>query len=159
MAPSTSATSPSLSVAKAPMVSIPSLRRRSSATGPIPQSLRTGSAESNACSSARPMIRIPSGFASPEAILATCLPEPAPTDATNPVSASTRDRSASQNSSTSDTAAPTSSAGSPNASSKDSCSSTGTTDRTVAKTRRLAVPYTAPRGGRTTAPAPTSLRA
>lgn len=36
---------------------------------------------------------------------------------------------------------------------------TGTTPRTVSKTRRLATPYTTPRGGNTTAVTPISRRA
>ena len=83
---------------------------------------------------------MPSGLASSEAILAICLPDPAPTEATSPVCSCTRRRSRVQNCSTSSTPAPTSSAGSPKASSKDSCSSTGTMARTVSSTRRLATP-------------------
>ena len=45
------------------------------------------------------------------------------------------------------------------ASSKDSCSTTGTTPRMVSNTRRLATPYTTPRGGNTTAVTPISRRA
>ena len=45
--------------------------------------------------------RMPSGLARPEAILAICLPDPAPTEATSPVSARTLARSCSQNRSTS----------------------------------------------------------
>ena len=102
---------------------------------------------------------MPSGLASPEAILAICLPEPAPTDATRPVSSRTLARSRWQNSCTSSAVAPASSTGSPNASSNDNCSSTGTTLRTMSSTRRLATPYTTPRGGNTTAAAPTIRRA
>ncbi len=102
---------------------------------------------------------MPSGLARPDAILATCLPEPAPTEAIRPVSSRTRRRKASQNTSTSSADAPASWGGSPKPSSKDSCSTTGTTLRTVSKTRRLATPYTTPRGGNTTAVTPISRRA
>ena len=102
---------------------------------------------------------MPSGLANPEAILAICLPEPAPTEAISPVSSRTRCRNCAQNSSTSVSVAPANSAGSPNASSKESCSTTGNIARTVSKTRRLATLYTAPRGGSTTAVTPINRRA
>ena len=102
---------------------------------------------------------MPSGLARPDAILAICLPEPAPTEAISPVSSRTRRRNCAQNSSTSVSDALISSGGSPKASSKESCSTTGTTVRTVSNTRRLATLYTAPRGGSTTAVTPISRRA
>ena len=102
---------------------------------------------------------MPSGLAKPDAILAICLPEPAPTEATRPVSSRTRCLNSVQNCSTSVADAPASSGGSPNASSKESCSTTGTMARTVSKTRRLATPYTTPRGGNTTAVTPINRRA
>ena len=69
---------------------------------------------------------MPSGLARSEAILATCLPVPAPTEATSPVSSRTLDFKVRQNASTSSADAPASSAGSPKASSNESCSRTGT---------------------------------
>ena len=90
-----------LSAASAPTVSMPSRCSRSSATGPIPHSRRTGSPASSVRSSSRRTTRMPSGLASPDAILASCLPEPAPTEATRPVSARTLARRCSQNRSTS----------------------------------------------------------
>ncbi|BCI88830.1 hypothetical protein NIIDMKKI_40360 [Mycobacterium kansasii] len=87
------------------------------------------------------------------------MPEPAPTEATRPVSSRTRRRKASQNVATSSAVAAPRWGGSPKASSKDSCSTTGTRLRTVSNTRRLAIPYTTPRGGNTTAVTPISRRA
>ncbi|CNH58083.1 Uncharacterised protein [Mycobacterium tuberculosis] len=159
VAPRMLATSASVSAASWPMVSMPSRFSFSSATGPMPHSLRTGNPPSSARSSARGTTRMPSGLASPEAILAICLPEPAPTEAIRPVSSRTLRRRSSQNASTSRADAPASCDGSPKPSSKDSCSITGTTARMVSKTRRLATPYTTPRGGSTTAVTPTCRRA
>ncbi|SKT49612.1 Uncharacterised protein [Mycobacteroides abscessus subsp. abscessus] len=92
MPPKTEAASLVCRAANWPIVLIPNLFRRSSATGPIPHNLRTGSSSSSVRSSSGAMIRTPSGLANPEAILAICLPEPAPTDAVRPVSPSTRER-------------------------------------------------------------------
>ena len=139
-APRMLATSASVSAASCPTVSMPSRCNRSSATGPIPHSRRTGRPASNAASSSGRTTRRPSGLARSEAILAICLPEPAPTEATRPVRSRIRRRNSAQNVSTSAAEAPASSAGSPNASSKDNCSSTGTSSRTVPRTRRLATP-------------------
>ncbi len=140
VAPRMLAASASLSAASCPTVSMPKRFSFSSATGPIPQSLRTGSPPSSSCSSARLTTLTPSGLARPEAILAICLPEPAPTEAIKPVSSRTRRRNPSQNASTSWADAPASWIGSPKASSKDSCSRIGSTPRTVSNTRRLATP-------------------
>ena len=54
---------------------------------------------------------MPSGLASPEAILAICLPDPAPTEATSPVSSRTLARRSWQNASTRLPIAPASSGG------------------------------------------------
>ncbi|CFR98509.1 Uncharacterised protein [Mycobacterium tuberculosis] len=159
VAPRMLAASASLSAASCPIVSMPSRCSFSSATGPMPHSRRTGNPLRSACSSACRTTRMPSGLARPEAILAICLPEPAPTEAIRPVSSRTRRRNRSQNVSTSSATAPASWGGSANASSKESCSTTGTRPRTVSNTRRLAIPYTTPRGGNTTAVTPISLRA
>ena len=96
-----SAASASDSAAKAPMVSMPSRCSFSSATGPMPHSRRTGRPCSRTLSSSRRTTRTPSGLASPEAILAICFPDPAPTEATSPVSWRTLARSAWQKASTS----------------------------------------------------------
>ena len=153
------AASASDSAANAPMVSMPSRCSFSSATGPMPHSRRTGRPCSSTLSSSRRTTRMPSGLARPEAILAICFPDPAPTEATSPVSWRTLARKPWQNASTRSADVPASSGGSPKASSKESCSRTGTTLRTVSSTRRLATPYTTPRGGSTTAGAPTRRRA
>ena len=145
--------------ANCPTVSMPRRRNFSSATGPIPQSLRTGRLSSSGNSSSRRITRMPSGLAISEAIFAICLPDPAPTEVTRPVSSRTRSRNCAQNCSTSAAVAPARWGGSPNASSKDSCSSTGTIARTVSITRWLATPYTAPRGGSTTTADPINRRA
>ena len=69
--------------------------------GPTPHSIRTGSGARTSCWSAGSTTRRPSGFASSDAILASCLPEPAPTDAGRPVAVRTSARSAAANRSTS----------------------------------------------------------
>ena len=76
---------------------MPSRCSFSSATGPIPHSRRTGRPSSSTRSSSWRTTRMPSGLASPDAILAICLPDPAPTDATSPVTSRILARSASQN--------------------------------------------------------------
>ena len=134
------AASASDKAAKAPMVSMPSRCSFSSATGPMPHSRRTERPCSRTFSSSCRTTRTPSGLARPEAILAICFPDPAPTEATSPVSWRTLARRSWQKTSTCSGDAPASSGGSPKASSKDSCSRTGTTLRTVSSTRRLATP-------------------
>ncbi|SLH89178.1 Uncharacterised protein [Mycobacteroides abscessus subsp. abscessus] len=59
--PSSDTASDSGRAANAPTVSIPSVRSLPSATGPIPHSLRTGSAASSRCCSAGETTRMPSG--------------------------------------------------------------------------------------------------
>ena len=78
VAPRMLATSASVRAANWPIVSMPSRCSFSSATGPMPHSRRTGNPPSSDRSSARRTTRMPSGLASPDAILAICLPEPAP---------------------------------------------------------------------------------
>ena len=99
--PRTSVASRRSSAARAPTVRTPSRCSAVSATGPIPHSARTGSGASTCCSSSGATTRSPSGFASSDAILASCLPEPAPTDAGSPVRVRTAARRAVANSSTS----------------------------------------------------------
>jgi hypothetical protein len=111
--------------ASSPMVCTPSLRSPASATGPTPHSDRTDSGASTSCSRSGATTRSPSGFASSEAIFASCLPEPAPTEAGRPVAARTSARSRAPNRSTSAAGAPASAGGSRNASSIDTGSSTG----------------------------------
>ena len=118
-------TSRGSSAASAPTLRTPTRCSAASATGPIPQSARTGSGASTSRSSSGATTRSPSGFASSEAILASCLPEPAPTDAASPLRLRTAARSAVPNASTCAGGAPASSGGSRNASSSDTGSTTG----------------------------------
>ena len=73
--------------ASSPTVWTPARCSASSATGPTPHSMRTGSGARTSCWVTGSMTRRPSGFASSDAILASCLPEPAPTEAGSPVAA------------------------------------------------------------------------
>ena len=100
VAPRMLADSASVNAASCPTVSTPSRCSLSSATGPIPHSRRTGNPSRSARSSSGRITRTPSGLASPEAILAICFPEPAPTEATSPVCSRTRRRRCAQNSCT-----------------------------------------------------------
>ena len=139
------------SAARAPTVRTPSRCSAASATGPIPHSARTGSGASTCCSSSGATTRSPSGFASSDAILASCLPEPAPTDAGSPVRVRTAARRAVANSSTSVTDAPASAGGSRNASSSDTGSTTGAASASTAITCSDTAGRARPRGGSTTA--------
>ncbi|SKY35646.1 Uncharacterised protein [Mycobacteroides abscessus subsp. abscessus] len=145
--------------ARSPIVSIPRRANRSPETGPIPQSLRTGSAWRKSSCLLGGMTMTPSGLAIPEAIFAICLPLPTPTEAANPTPSKMRARISCAKASASAAVAPTRSTGSPNASSNDNISMTGTASRTMPKILLLTTRYTEPRGGSTTADAPTRRRA
>ena len=149
--PRTSVASRRSSAASAPTVRTPSRCRAASATGPTPQSARTGSGPSTSCSSSGATTRSPSGFASSEAIFASCLPDPAPTEAGRPVRARTAARRVVPNSSTSAGVAPASAGGSRNASSSDTGSTTGAASASTAITCSDTAEYRPPRGGSTTA--------
>ena len=154
--PSVMSTSTPLSLAKSPMVATPMRCSFVSATGPMPQSLRTGRGSSSSCSRARGTTNTPSGFACPEAILAYCLPDPAPMEEVSPVSSRISRRNPSPHSRTSFSVAPMSSVGSMNASSTDSCSITPACRATSSNTRFDAALYTTIRGRTTTADSPIS---
>ena len=149
-------TSTPLSLAKSPIVATPMRCSFVSATGPMPQSLRTGRGSSSSCSRARGTTNTPSGFACPEAILAYCLPDPAPMEEVSPVSSRISRRNPSPHSRTSFSVAPMSSVGSMNASSTDSCSITPACRATSSNTRFDAALYTTIRGRTTTADSPIS---
>jgi hypothetical protein len=123
--PNSRAASRASRAASSPIVCTPARSSAASATGPTPQSIRTGSGASTSCWTAGSTTRSPSGFASSDAILASCLPEPAPTDAGRPVTARTSARNAAANRSTSATWAPASCGGSRKASSSETGSTTG----------------------------------
>jgi hypothetical protein len=90
---------------------------------------------------------MPFRLASPEAILATCLPDPAPTEGDQPRDIENLARNASQNFSTSDSVAPASSAGRRTPRRRTAARARRTTERTSRKTRPLANPVTPRRGG------------
>jgi hypothetical protein len=129
--PSSAVTSAGSSAASAPTVVTPARCRDVSATGPIPHSARTGSGSSSARSVPCGTMWTPSGLASSEAILAICLPEPAPTETASPVRSRTSARMRWASAATSSGPAPASTAGSANVSSKPICSSTGACSRTT----------------------------
>ncbi len=119
------------------MVATPNCASRSPATGPTPHRLRTGSGNITSAWSRRGTTTTPSGLASSEAILAYCLPAPAPTDAGSPVAARMAARNSCAHCRVRSAAAPRSSGGSRKASSTEICSTTGACSANTSNTRRL----------------------
>ncbi len=130
-------TSSSSIAARSPMVAIPNWDSRSPATGPTPHRLRTGSGSKTRAWSRRCTTATPSGLASSEAILAYCLPAPAPTEAGRPVASRIAARRSCAHWRVRSTSAPRSSGGSRKASSTETCSTTGACSANTSNTRRL----------------------
>ena len=144
-------TSLRLMAASCPMVSTPMAPSFCCVTGPAPHSLPTGNGWISSPNRSCGTTKVPSGFASPEAIFAACFPAPAPIELGRPVSSRITRRRFSAHSWTSSGAAPASAAGSMNASSMESCSMSPAWSAMMPKTRREAAEYTARRGVTTTA--------
>ena len=142
--------------ASCPMVSTPMDLSFAPVTGPTPHNLFTARGCSISSWRSAGITKVPSGFASPDPILANCLPDPAPMEHGRPVSSRMSARSSSAQRLTSSALAPSKEAGSIKASSIESCSITSTCCAMMPKTRRDAAEYTARRGCTTTARSPTS---
>ena len=138
------------------MVSTPIAASFVLVTGPTPHSFPTGMGwRISNCFSAG-ITNVPSGLASPEPILANCLPEPAPIELGRPVSARISSRRLSAHSFTSSGLAPIKASGSIKASSTESCSITPTCSARILNTLFDAAEYTTCRGCTTTPRRPTS---
>ena len=149
--PRTSVASRRSSAASAPTVRTPSRCRAASATGPTPQSARTGRGPSTSCSSSGATTRSPSGFASSEAIFASCLPDSGADRGRKARPGAYR--GAERGAELLDVAgvAPASAGGLRNASSSDTGSTTGAASASTAITCSDTAEYRLPRGGSTTA--------